>query len=64
MELARSPLLRKQLNAAIASVAFGTSGVGFLHFSLSFCRSFPATNHQTEKSLRHLILVVSTWSFH
>ena len=41
-ELARSPLLRKQLNAAIASVTFGTSGVGFLHFSLSFRRSFPA----------------------
>lgn len=47
-ELARSPLLRKQLNAAIASVTFGTSGVGFLHFSFRFSRSFPAANHQTE----------------
>jgi hypothetical protein len=41
-ELARSPLLRKQLKAAIASIASGASDVGFLHFSLGFRRSFPA----------------------
>jgi hypothetical protein len=41
-ELARSPLLRKQLKAAIASIAFGANDVGFLHFSLSFRRQFPA----------------------
>jgi hypothetical protein len=57
-ELARSPLLRKQLNAAIASVTFGTSGVGFLHFSFHFCRSFPAANHQTDKRL-----CARVWSF-
>jgi hypothetical protein len=41
-ELARSPLLRKQLKAAIASIASGANDVGFLHFSLSFRRSIPA----------------------
>ena len=41
-ELARSPLLRKQLKAAIAGIAFRANDVGFLHFSLSFRRPVPA----------------------
>jgi hypothetical protein len=36
-----SALLIRQLKAAIAGIAFGTSDVGYLHRSLSFCRSFP-----------------------
>jgi hypothetical protein len=39
--LACGALLIRQLKAAIAGVAFGTSDVGYLHLSLGFCRSFP-----------------------
>jgi hypothetical protein len=34
-------LLIRQMKAAIAGVALGTSDVGYLHLSLGFCRSFP-----------------------
>jgi hypothetical protein len=34
-------LLIRQLEAAIAGVALGTSDVGYLHLALGFCRSFP-----------------------
>ena len=43
--------LIRQLQTAIAGVAFGTSDVGYLHLSLGSAARSRATNHQTEKSL-------------
>jgi hypothetical protein len=56
-------LLMRQLKAAIAGVALGTSDVGYLHLSLGFCRSFPGDEPPNREKLVAASLAASARSF-